>query len=162
MAQVNNQDIVGLYDRLTRFYEEVGKSVSSGVSLYTTFDQERTMHFLDAALAYHKWVTDQPALDLPESHPALYELEPLPVIPNVENESVNDIVRLFKASIAEIVNSQSARLPAGFISYDSARFVAIINKMKKFMTDYVAKVTPLDLPESSPEAPSSGPGKTGI
>ena len=162
MAQVLNHDVKGLYDRLTRFYTEVGKSVSSGVSQYTAADQKRTMEYIAAAETYHKWVIDQPQLDLPESHPTPSELEELPDIPNVENESVNDIIRLFKGSIEEIINSQSARFASGFLPQDSVRFVAIMAKMRAFMTDYVAKVTPLDLPESSPEEPNSGHGKKGI
>ena len=45
---------------------------------------------------------------------------------------------------------------------DDSRLTAVIEKARKFMSDYVAPITPLDLPESSPKELSSGPGKKGI
>ncbi len=62
----------------------------------------------------------------------------------------------------EIVNSQSARNPAGLNKFDSARLTANISKIRAFLIDYVGPITPLDLPESSPQEDTSGAGKKGI
>src|SRR5512137_2715394 len=102
-----NQDVVGLYDRIQRFIEEMNKSVSSNLSLTNEFDQERLAKYLDAIDRYHAWVQAQPHLDLPETAPQEYVLEALVVPTNVENESINDVIRLMCACRDELTNSQS-------------------------------------------------------
>jgi len=162
MATVLNHDIAGLHSRVNRFIEEVYKSVSSSSSQFNGFDQERVGTYLDAVDTYREWVIAQPQMDLPETHPTEYELGADPAIESVENESVNDLIRLFTVLRGELINSQSARNAAGLISFDNTRLVAVIAKARAFMESYVEPVTPLDLPESSPAKSTSGKGKTGI
>ena len=162
MATVLNQDVVGLHARINRFITELYHSVGSSVSQMTTADQARAMSYLDALDTYHRWITEQEELDLPESHPKEYELEADPTIESIENESVNDLIRQFESMRIELVNSQSARRPAGLISFDSGRFTALVAKSRSFLVNYVAVATPLDLPESSPQEKTSGKGKLGV
>ena len=162
MAKVLNHDIVGLYNRINRFLEEIHKSSSSLVSEYNEFDMIRSKSYLTAIDRYHDWVVAQPQLDLPETSPKEYELLPPPEVGRVENESVNDLLRIFTLTRDSLINAQSARKPAGLESFDSARLRAITSKARKLLEDYVEPITPLDLPESSPQAPSSGAGRTGI
>lgn len=159
---VYNQDIVGLFDRINRFIEELIKSVSSGLSLTNSFDQARLAIYLDAIDRYHEWVKAQPHLDLPETAPQPFILEANPIIPNVENESINDVIRLLVAARDELINSQSARLPAQMLVFDSVRLTAIIEKIRRLLEDYIAVTEPLDLPESSPREVVTGPGRTGV
>lgn len=161
-AFVYNADIVGLYDRINRFIEELVKSVSSGVSLTNEFDQVRLGLYLDAVDRYHDWIKAQPHLDLPETAPKPFVLEDPPVIPNLENESINDVIRLLTAARDELVNSQSARLPCQMLTFDSIRMTAIIEKTRRLLIDYIAQTEPLDLPESSPKEIMSGPGRVGV
>lgn len=159
---VNNHDIAGLNARINRFIEELIKSVSSGTSQVNEFDQARLTTYLDAIDIYHAWVIAQPHLDLPETHPRPILLEANPETPDVENENVNDIVRILEIARDELVNSQSARDGASLNKFDSARLKAVISKVRAFLETYVKIATPLDLPESSPQAAQSGPGRTGI
>ena len=92
----------------------------------------------------------------------MYELRPAPVVPDMENESLSDICRLLELGRDELIHSQSARQGAKLIGFDSIRLLQIVDKCEKFMADYVAMATPLDLPESSPRAPMTGPGNQGI
>jgi hypothetical protein len=108
------------------------------------------------------WVTSQPQLDLPETHPREIMLKAGPVITDVENESVNDVLRMVMIARDELVNSQSARVPAGLIKFDAARLTAVIQKCEAFLTNYIKVVDPLDLPESSPGVGLSGSGKVGV
>ena len=160
--QVNNHDIVGLYQRLNRFIEELYKSASSGVSEVNEFDQARLTTYLNAVDTYHAWVINQPHLDCPETAPRYYDLDEPPVVDTVENENVNDLIRILLIARDELVNAQSARTPANLNPFDSARLTAIVQKCRLFLLDYIQVATPLDLPESSPEKPQSGPGRTGI
>lgn len=162
MSSVLNQDVVGIHARVNRFITEFYHSVGSSISQMTTADQARALSYLDALDNYHMWVVNQPELDLPESHPREYELEADPVIESIENESVNDLIRQFETMRIEMINSQSARRPAGLIPFDSARLTALSNKARNFIVNYVAVSTPLDLPESSPQEKTSGKGKIGI
>ena len=162
MSAVLNQDVAGLDARINRFIVEFHKSVSSGISQVTAADQARAHSYLNALDTYKSWIVSVPELDLPESHPTEYELEPTPEITNVDNESANDIIRMFLSMKSEVINGQSARRPAGLIGFDEARLTALIAKARSFLTDYVALSTPLDLPESSPQELTSGKGKGGI
>lgn len=162
LMQVNNQDIVGLYDRINRFIIEMIKSVSSQGAFFNQFDQGRLSVYLDAVVFYHDWVIAQPHLDLPETAPKYFDLETLPVIVNVENESINDVVRMFVVARDELINSQSARMGAQLLDFDSKRLRDITTKVRNFLTSYIQKTSPMDLPESSPAEPSSGTGKVGI
>ena len=162
MTTILNQDIAGFNSRLNRAIEEVYKSVSSGVVDFREADKNRVLSYFDAIDEYHTWVIAQPQLDLPETHPKDYVLDVDPVVTVVENDAANDIIRILEAARDELVNSQSARLPAGLITFDSDRNFAIVDKARKLVTDFIDKVQPIDLPESSPQRGKSGAGRKGI
>ena len=162
MTTTLNHDIAGIHARLNRAIFETHKSVSSGVVDYREADVDRIISYLNGVDAFHNWIIDQPQLDLPESHPKEYILDENPKVGLVENDAANDIVRLLEVAREEIVNSQSARLPAGLIEFDSGRLFAVIEKTRKLVTDYIQNVQPLDLPESTFKRDQSGPGRKGI
>ena len=162
MTSVNNQDITGLHARLNRFLREVHKSASSGLNAITTPDMVRFQSYLNAVTIYQDWVTSQPELDLPATHPREYVLETNPVITDVNNESVNDLMRMLENTRDALTNASSARRAAGLSAADEKRLTDNITKAKSFLVDYVEPITPLDLPETSPDAISSGSGTTGI
>lgn len=159
---VYNHDICGLHRRMNRFIEELVKSVSSSTSQVNSFDISRLQSYLGALRAYRDWVVAQPQLDLPESHPKQHELLADPEVPQLENESIGDVIRMMELAREELVNSQSARDPAGLNQFDLSRLTAVIDKIDAFLTSYVNVATPLDLPESSPQAALSGPGRKGV
>lgn len=160
--EINNMDIAGLVQRLDRFMVEVFKSATANVSEVRQFDKARLLSYLNAMTRYHAWVTDQPQLDLSETAPRTYTIPDMTDYAQAENESVNDILRMMTALRLELLNSQSARNPCGFISHDSGRFTALVEKMNRFVLDYIDEVAPLDLPESSPRVEQTGAGLTGI
>ena len=160
--QTYNHDIVGIFNRVNRFIREAMKQQSSSVSQINAFDQARLKSYLSAIRFYHDHVQSAPDLDLPETSPRLYELRAIPVVPEMENESLADVCRLLELGRDELLNSQSARLGAKLMSFDSVRLLQIVEKCEKFMSDYVENATPLDLPESSPRVPVTGHGNQGI
>ncbi len=162
MATVYNHDVAGLCRRINRFIIELHKSVSSGIQYVNEFDQDRLNAYLEAVRAYRNWVVGQPQLDLPETHPRAIELGPDPDASAVENEAVRDAIYLMELCRDELSNSQSARSPAGLVGFDDRRAMALIEKCQKFLDDYIKVVQPVDMPESSPSQPMSGPGSTGI
>lgn len=162
MPTVNNHDIAGLCNRINRFIVEVEKAVSSGTSKMSLADQTRLLSFLNVLDGYKKWSVSQPDLDLPETHPRPIELEENAKPVNVENESSNDVIKMFEIMRDELANCQSARDAAGLNEFDSVRFTSMSTKIRNFVNEYIAKSTPVDLPESSPREASSGAGRTGI
>lgn len=162
VTQTYNHDIVGLYNRINRFIKEAMKNASSNNSAVNGFDLNRLKSYLSAIRFYHDHVQAAPELDLPETTPRLYTLREAPVVPDMENESIADICRLLELGRDELINSQSARQGAKLISFDSDRLLQVVTKTEKFLSEYVEKATPLDLPESSPRAPVTGDGNVGI
>lgn len=161
-VSTRNHDILGIYNRLNRFLVEMYKSVSSSVSLMNDFDQVRLASYITNIRGYIAWVIAQPQLDLPETSPREYPFEAAPVLGDVESEEINDVLNMIVLARDEITNSQSARMGSGLIKFDQARLSAVIDKVAAFLDNYIKTLTPLDLPESSPQAPVSGPGKVGI
>lgn len=155
---VLNHDVVGLVSRLNRVLIEMHKSASSSISEMTSADVERLKTYLGAVKAKTDWIVAQPELDLPETAPRQHPLPAYPALSKVENESINDVLLMVELARDELVFSQSAKRPAGLVKFDEQRLRALVDKLEKFLTDFVEKVTPLDLPESSPSQPSSGPG----
>ena len=162
--QTYNHDVAGLCTRVHRFCVELKKSVSSGTALVNSFDQARLNTYLQAIRTYRDWVIGQPQLDLPETHPRILDIALMPDddVDSIENESYRDCARLFKLSILELAASQSSRHAAGLLKFDEVRLTAIVEKVQALLDTYIAVVDPLDLPESSPAYPMSGPGKGGI
>ena len=159
---VYNHDVAGLHRRMNRFIGEMATCASTNLAEMSVYDQERLTSYLTAVRTYTNWVVAQPQLDLPETSPKVYALEPDPVISLVENEAIVDIIRMMELARDETVNGQSARMASGLLRFDVTRLGAVIQKIETFLTTYVSVVTPLDLPESSPGRPVTAPGKTGV
>ena len=159
---VYNHDVAGLYRRINRFIEELIFSQSSSGSEMIVFDQVRLSSYLGAIRSYHAWIVNQPLLDLPETSPRQYDLEPCPAVPSLENESIRDLIVLLELGRDELINGQSARLSSNVTRFDSTRLLAIVEKAQAFLDCYISTVTPLDLPESSPMREITGSGKQGV
>lgn len=153
--QVYNHDIVGMISRIQRFFVELQDSSSSGVNMVTTADQARLQSYLAALTAYQAWVVASPQLDLPETNRTLWSVAPLAPIVYVDNDSINDLLRMLNLMCLELLSCQSSTLPAGLTGFDAARLTSYIAKAGNFLTAYIQVATPLDLPESSPSAPAS-------
>jgi hypothetical protein len=148
---IYNHDIVGIYNRLNRFQMELIGCQSSDLSMTSKYDMDRLSSYLDALDKYHDWVLAADQLDLPETKGFTYTLELAPVVPALENEDLEDMIRMLQLARRELVNSQSARAGTGFpVKQDSSRLRSITDKARKFLTTYMTPVQPLDLPVSSP------------
>jgi len=67
-----NHDIVGIYNRINRFLEELFKGVSAAGSQVNEFDFSRLSSYMVNIRGYIAWVVGQPHLDCPETHPKEY------------------------------------------------------------------------------------------
>jgi len=159
---VYNLDVTYLADKIARYAGEVQMSVSSNVAFVNQFDMERLQNYLtdiDAAIAY---IVNQPQLDLPESHPMMNAIQPFPAMRDMESDEWDHVVRLLRSGYIELVNGQSARLGAGLMPFDARRVTSLVAKTRQWLDDYVAKRSPMDLPETSPQQAMSPVGKSGV
>lgn len=162
MAEVLNEDIPRFHNRINRMIEELQLSVSAGISEFRGFEMIRLRSYISALRFMHDVVQAMPELDMPETHPKPYTLRANPVVEEKESEIINDLVNMLVNIRGELNSSQSAARMSGLITYDSARFLAGLDKLELYLTNYVEKATPLDLPESSPRAGRVKEGRTGL
>ena len=158
---VLNVDVIGYHHRVNRFISETMLCQSANHSTYKTADLIRLKAALIAMRFYLDYTNKVPEQDLPETNPRTYALRPDPEVKEVENEMVNHVVQLLMLCRDEMNNSQSASYASGISPHDLKRAHDYITRIEQFLSEYVDKATPLDLPESSPRAPIQGSGKTG-
>jgi len=161
--EVFNHDVVWLYDKLRRFYQEMARSQSAPVSGMIDADQKRLEAYLGSIRQAVDWIQDTPLLDMPETHPRPYPLTPFPSEVNVENEAVNVVLRLIRATAVELVNCQSGRNSSRLQPFDQDRCMGVVDKIDAFLNNYIrSQAVPLDMPESSPEEMQVPDGFMGV
>jgi hypothetical protein len=161
--QTQNINIAGLINRSRRFKYEWMKATSGNVSFVTEHDIKRLRSYFESMRAYIAFSQSQPTLDLPETAGGRnIELGAGPEVRKVENESINDMLELWNILEHELAHSQSSRLAARLLEHDHGRALAIIQNMENFLEEYIVKILPLDLPESSPMQQGVGAGRQGI
>ena len=153
-----NLDLVGVYHRINRFISELQKSQSANVSMTSEPDKTRFKSYLSAMRFLLEHIDGEPYLDLPESSPTAYPLREAPVLLDLENENCVHLCLMLATMRDELIMSQSSRMSTGFVPFDKARTLAVMSKCENYISNYVEKASPLDLPESSPRAPINGPG----
>jgi hypothetical protein len=161
-VKVNNSDVAGLHRLVNRAIVEMRDSQSNAVADVNEYDQARFKRYFSNFRSYMAWVTSQPPLDLPETAPIEYVLDVNPVTSVLENDAITDLLRLMEAFRTEVVHSQSARRSCGYLSFDVARWNALIDKSEAYVDQYIAAAQPTDLPESSPMRSQSAAGLRGI
>jgi len=158
-----NHDVIWLYDMLRRFYQEMARSQSAPVSGMIEADQARLEMYLASIRKAVEWIQDTPLLDMPETHPRPYPLISFPEEMDVENESINVILRLMRATAVELVNCQSSRYSSRLQPFDQHRCMQVVDKLDAFLNNYIrTEAVPMDLPESSPEKSIGTDGLMGV
>lgn len=161
MAEVNNHDIVLVSSKLVRMIAEAEHAASANVSVLSSADQTRFEQYLTSLDQSVEWIQAEPELDLPETHPIVWQAQDPPEQIVVENEGINQLSRIWRLARDEMVNSQSARLSCRLLDFDKDRLTAVIEKSRKFLTDFLAQQQAQDLPESSPQEAVAPAGRTG-
>lgn len=162
MAATMNHDVAGFVRRLRRFRYEWAKSASSNVAFVSQADADRLRSYLKGLMAYKSWFQSQPVLDLPESNPRTIDLGEAESLPSPENEAVIDMMVLWEVLEYELVHSQSSRLSSRLIEHDEKRVDMVLEKMSRFLEDYIMQIQPVDLPESVPLKSDTGKGRLGV
>lgn len=150
MAVTSNIDIAALHARILRFVTELHHAVSRKSALANPFDMVRTKAALDAIDSLHAFVIGEPAIDVVDTE-LLWTLGEMLPWEEFESEVINDLIRMYTILEHELVKSNSVSMISGLTPYDSARLTAMVERIRRFIIDYVEVVTPLDLPGSTPK-----------
>lgn len=163
VKEVMNQDVAGLAERADEVIYEIAKSQSANLTDMRPFDRTRITEYNLMLNRYAAWIVDAPDIDLPETHPRSYPIIYISaeVDADVENKAIRDLVRMYRALITEMTNSQSARAANGLTLHDKRRFDLVMEKIGKFLNDYVDETQPIDMPESAPSSEGVGEGYKG-
>jgi hypothetical protein len=161
ITKVLNMDVWSISRKLVRMMEETTKSQSSNVLGLHPADVSRFTSYLTDLNGLVDHIQRNPVLDLPETTPKEYDVGAMPEATRVENEALVDMQVLINLAWNELCNSQSIRYGCRLLTFDEARLRAILAKITSLLA-YAAEQYPLDMPESTPRAEISGPGRTGI
>jgi len=163
VKEVLNQDVAGLAERTDEVVFELLHAQSANLTDMRPFDRTRIDEYNGMLNRYAAWLVDAPDVDLPETHPRAYAIKYISeeVSVEVENKAIRDLVRMYQAIITELTNSQSARAANGLTVHDKRRFDLLMQKIQKFLSEYVDETQPLDMPESAPSSDAVGQGFVG-
>lgn len=159
-SMVKNLDIVHLADMLSRDIREISKFQSSfTASLVIPPDRDRLWSYLGNYEAFVDWAVHQSrstdgkfvTMDFPRTHPKSYDVKPVleDAEDTVENESIRSVLRHINALRYECVTSQSSQLASGLLPADEKRFRDVIERLRRFIVEYVDATLPIDQPETS-------------
>ena len=162
IIQTKNLDIASLIRRLDRSLVEVTKSQSSGVSGTLPFDFARLESAIKMMKSFKKFAEGLPYMDTPETTPIIINVECYGTIPPIENDSAWDMAQILDTMMLELANSQSSNIGNGFLPpHDGKRFDDYVARLENLIA-HSKGTEPVDYPESSPRADSTGAGVTGI
>jgi hypothetical protein len=160
-GQCFNLHVLGLIHRFDRVIREILHSQSASLVDMRVADFERFKKYIVELRSYAQYISAVPELDFCKSHPLADDLPPIPALPRVENDSLFDLANLFWTFRYEMANAASAGAPSGLSKPDSARVMSYLDNAEQFLLTHVAKLLPMDYPETSPLAPHAGQGNLG-
>jgi hypothetical protein len=151
-----SQDVYFLLKRFRLLQRSIINAVSNNTNSISEPDMKRITDYIKAIKDLKAWIMGQPLLDLPKTSPIVYKLSEPVVVPEMENLDAMILLELMRTADLEMRNSVSSRQTTGIVSHDSVRFDSIILKAEKFLVDFIAKNSPLDIPDSSYSSPVQG------
>lgn len=147
-----NLNILTICNKVSRFAEEVNKSVSGAVGGFSEADKIRLESYIKALTDYKTFAEKQPILDTPVSHHhgQTMMVRGFPSVDHVDNDAVNEVVQTFRLFWTEMLESQSSNLSNGLISHDWKRYSVFLERFTNLINDYITPTTYIDSPETMP------------
>lgn len=160
VKSMENRDVAGLVERIDEVIYEVSKSQSEGLANLRLADRQRLDQYNGRLERYVNWLTSEPEVDSPESHPAQTNVTYISEgeDDDCENKALRDLLRMYRILMTEMACSASTRMPNGLAKHDKGRFDQHMKKIRSFLTNFVDEELPVDLPESSPSSSLTGHG----
>jgi hypothetical protein len=149
---VQNIDCQNLANRCSKYTAEMLLSATRFTGTYMIeHDMTRITSFLNDLESYIETVKAGP-MDLNRTHNQIdwpLHVFPSPAsVQDCENENLKAICSRILALWTEVANCQSCDLANGYITFDSNRFLAVINSCRDLLSNLP---NPVDMPELSQE-----------
>jgi hypothetical protein len=157
-----NIHIAMLIRLIDRAIIEVTKSQSAPGSGVRQADADRIESYMNEMESFVNFSSRLPETDTPKSHPLAVQFDPPLSLPRIENDSMWLLAQMFDTMRIEVGQSASSRQPNGWWKPDLPRVLKYIDDVRVFMAQHVQKVTPVDVPESSPRENVQPRGKMGV
>jgi len=150
-GQLRNYNCLALMEQIDRVLIEVSQSVSATTNDYREPDKVRLQSYINAITAYLDYSSKVPYLDRPHSHPLMlsYPEPPVPVQSDMDNLAGRALVHSLHVFRINIGMSQSSDMSNGYVAQDLSRFRSYVLDLQSLLSDFISKVQPLDLPETS-------------
>jgi len=153
-SETLNMDLASLVRYIDRYILELANSTSSGTTDWRDADINRLKAYLEAIKMRKQAIFEQPQLDCPKTNRVAYVINDCPVIPAMDNDNVRDVCEILVMIREELAQAPgSVNIPNGLAAPDAARFDVYIQKLEQYISTFLEPVEPIDLPETSPQAP---------
>ena len=159
---IENLHIACIVKCIRQYKKEMNLAASSNVSFIKDHDYVRWVKYFADLDGMNESFHSRKMLDMPESHGKIkLDLGEAEALPERENQGVNMLCQYLGYLEDAYVNSASARLSNGLISFDYMRAKELLEAVNTEMVELKDKL-PLDLPEVQPSVAGVGPGSRGI
>lgn len=144
--KTSNLDVNLLGKEVLLFRNEVFKSASSEVFNVDIHDMTRLESYLARLERDLQHVVAMPKLDLPKWHKQEIEMPEIQTDYQVDNASVEYVLRILDAGYFELVSSQSSSLSNGLEIADAKRVEMLISRLKAWIVA-LKDTQEVDVPE---------------
>lgn len=151
-AQMFNDDIEAILYHIDRGIVEMRDCQSANLLDLMPFDKDRLKDILQKLKAMLDFAASHRLMDFPETAARLRDIPPMPDFPIPENMLILRILRYLERVRGELRECQSARMANSLIDPDKKRADIWLTTIDEFI-GVVESVTPIDMPESSPQQP---------
>ncbi len=134
---IANVDLATLAGWCVVYASDVAESQSATTRSTHPEDLNRWMAWLGRFERVEEFFNGDPVLDAPAHHPRPYHLEKWPDLKTVENPMAQHFVFALEMLWKEIVCSQSAEKASGIEGPDHHRWVAMLEKEKRYLDTIV-------------------------
>jgi hypothetical protein len=157
-----NVHIAMMVRLIDRAIIEVTRSQSSPGSGVRSADADRIEQYMAEMESFVNFSSRLPETDTPKSHPLAVQFDQPLELPRIENDSMWLLSQMLDTMRIEVGQSASSRQPNGWWKPDLPRVTKYIEDVRTFMAQHVMKVTPVDVPESSPREQIQPTGRLGV
>lgn len=157
-----NSDIAQVVRRIDRVIMEMQHGQSANVTMTIEADKIRVEKYIADLGKQIDVINEMGIPDVPETMPEQIAMRPEPEDIEVTNDDYAGVIDQFYVLRGELVNSQSSRLGGGLLPPDYKRAKALLARVTTLFSNFIPAVDPGDFPESTPDVPMVGAGRTGI
>jgi len=161
-GQTSNHDIWNICSMMRRFADEMQYMQSADVPKLLDADKEDVDKYIatvEKAIGHAK---GEPNPKFCKTHPSVYNVGEFCRCFELNNDWLEHIVNLCRLFYLEALNCNSTRLPCGLLEDDHDMLMAILGKIKDYITSVMVPLQPLNLPETIPSVASLPRGQVGL